>query len=123
VLDLTLAYKFVSPEMRDGLIHDMRDYIVAMQTLGCSVNWDYGLEAAIDINEESGSMTVSEIFQDHICNLANWSVSQRFADIFPELRGFYRIVEQKTIPMSVVDVEEYLRRHGRGDPMSVSSSD
>ncbi|KAI1608449.1 hypothetical protein EDD36DRAFT_469335 [Exophiala viscosa] len=113
----------IFPEMRDGLIHDMRDYIVAMQTLGCSVNWDYGLEAAIDIDEETGSMTVSAMFQDHICNLANWSVSQRFADVFPELRGYYLVLEQDTIPMSIVDVEEFLRRHGRGDPMSVSSSD
>ncbi|KAK4938645.1 hypothetical protein LTR10_020913 [Elasticomyces elasticus] len=112
----------IFPEMRDGLIHDMRDYIVAMQTLGCSVNWDYGLEAAIDIDQESGSMTVSEMFQDHICNLANWSVSQRFADVFPELRGYYRVLEQDTIPMSEVDVEEFLTIHGRGDLMSVSSS-
>ncbi|OQV06006.1 hypothetical protein CLAIMM_10649 [Cladophialophora immunda] len=30
----------IFPEMRDGLILDMRDYIVAIQTLGCSVNWE-----------------------------------------------------------------------------------
>lgn len=104
--------------MRDGLIHDMRDYIVAMQTLGCSVNWDHGLEGAIDIDSETGSMTVSESFADHICDLANWSVGQKFAEVFPELRGYCHIVEQDTIPLSEVDIEEFLRTHGKEDFMS-----
>ncbi len=98
--------------MRDGLILDMRDYIVAIQTLGCSVNWDQRLEGAIDVDAETQIMTVSEDFARHICDLSNWSISQSFADVFPELRGLYRVVEQETIPASEVDVEDFLRRQG-----------
>ena len=104
---------FASPEMRDGLIYDMRDYIVAGQTLGYSANWEHGLDAAIDLNPETGSMRVSEAFAGHVCDLSNWSFSQGFADVFPELRGHYRIVEQTTMAVSKVEVGEFLRRHGK----------
>ncbi|KIW91173.1 uncharacterized protein Z519_08068 [Cladophialophora bantiana CBS 173.52] len=100
----------IFPEMRDGLIQDMRDYIVAIQTLGCSVNWAYGLEAAIATDPETGIMTLSDTFASHISILSHWSISQKFADVFPEMRGYYHIVEQDTIPVSEVDVEAFLAR-------------
>ena len=102
----------VFPEMRDGLIRDMRDSIVAIQTLGCTVNWGHGLEAAIDVDQESRTMTISEMFAEHVCDLSNWSVSQKFAEVFPELTGLYHVVDQEIIPGSEVDVEEYLTQQG-----------
>lgn len=51
--------------MRDGLIEDMRDYIVAMQTFGCSVNWQHGLDVAITVDRKAETMTVSDAFADH----------------------------------------------------------
>ena len=57
-------------------------------------------------------MTVSDEFANHICDLSNWSISQSFADVFPELRGLYRVVEQETIPVSKTDVEGFLKRRG-----------
>jgi hypothetical protein len=98
--------------MRDGLIHDMRDYIVAIQTLGCSVNWEYGLDGALDMDLETRTVTLSDGFAKHICDLSNWSISRRFADVFPELRGFYRMVEQDTIPVTKVNVGDFLKRRG-----------
>ncbi|EXJ71372.1 uncharacterized protein A1O5_05179 [Cladophialophora psammophila CBS 110553] len=100
----------IFPEMRDGLIQDMRDYIMAIQTLGCSVNWAHGLEAAITTDPETGTMTLSDTFASHICSLSHWSISQKFADVFPEMRGYYHVVEQDTIPVSEVDVEAFLAR-------------
>ena len=100
----------LSPEMRDGLIHDMRDYIVAAQTLGYTVNWEFGLEAAIDIDPETGSMAVSEAFAEHACDLGNWSISRGFAAVFPEMRGHYVVEELETIAVSTVNVEEYIKR-------------
>ena len=98
--------------MRDGLILDMRDYIVAIQTLGCSVNWEQRLEEAIDIDSETRIMTVSDEFASHICDLSNWSISQSFADVFPELRGLYRVADQETLPASENDVEGFFQRQG-----------
>lgn len=94
--------------MRDGLIEHMRDYIVAMQTFGCSVSWLHGLQAAITVDREAETMTVSNAFVDHICDLANWSISGGFADIFPELRGHYHVLDQATIPASEGDIEWFL---------------
>ncbi|KAJ9607670.1 hypothetical protein H2200_007748 [Cladophialophora chaetospira] len=102
----------IFPEMRDGLILDMRDYIVAIQTLGCSVNWEKTLDEAVDVDSEKKVLTVSDEFANHICDLSNWSVSQSFADVFPELRGLYRVAEQETIPVSETDVEGFLQRQG-----------
>lgn len=107
-----------SPEMRDGLIQDMRDYIVAIQTLGCSVNWDHGLDGAIDMDLETRTMSISEEFSKHICDLSNWTISGSFADVFPELRGLYRIVEQDTTRNSQDNVKDFLRRRGIVSPES-----
>ena len=101
--------------MRDGLIEDMRDYIVAMQTFGCSVNWPQGLYAAIAVDREAETMTVSDAFAEHICNLANWSISESFADIFPEMRGHYDVLDQPTIPTSDGDIEQFLQQHAKQD--------
>ncbi|OAL25435.1 hypothetical protein AYO20_10469 [Fonsecaea nubica] len=106
----------IFPEMRDGLVQDMRDYIVAIQTLGCSVNWEYGLAGAIDTDPETGNMTLSDRFATHICDLSHWSISQRFADVFPEMRGYYQVVGQDTIPASKVDVEEFLGQRAQRRP-------
>jgi len=100
-------------------MYDMRDYIVAMQTLGCSVNWEHGLDAAIELHPETGCMVISDVFASHICNLSNWSVSRKFGEVFPELRGFHHIVEQDTIHPSEVDVECFLGHHD----VEYSSSD
>jgi hypothetical protein len=108
--------------MRDGLVHDMRDYIVAIQTFGCSVNWPYGLDAAIDYDPQTGIITVADTFANHVCNLANWSVSQKFVDVFPELRGYYHIVDQDTIPRSEVNIEEFFKDHGMAHSLSKSSA-
>ncbi|KIW11526.1 hypothetical protein PV08_10827 [Exophiala spinifera] len=102
----------IFPEMRDGLIHDMRDYIVALQTFGCSVNWPYGLEGAIEVRQGTGLMTVTDAFAAHVSNLHNWSISEKFAGIFPELRGFYRVEKLDTIPVSEVQVDAFFRQHG-----------
>ena len=96
----------------------MRDYIVAIQTLGCSVNWDHGLDKAIDIDSRTRIMTVSEDFAKHVCDLSNWSISPSFADVFPELGGLYRIVEQETIIKSRMDIDDFLRRRGIVNPES-----
>ena len=99
--------------MRNGLIYDLRDYIVAAQTFGYSVNWEHGLDEAIDFNPNTGTMSVSEAFADHACDLTSWSFSRGFVDVFPELRGRYRVVEQEKIPVSDVDVDEFLRQRGK----------
>jgi len=104
--------------MRNGLIEDMRDYVVAIETFGCRINWGYGLDAAIDVDPETRDMTVSDIFAEHICNLSNWSISQKFADVFPEMRGYYRVVEQETLGVSEVNVEEFLQKRGIVNPNS-----
>ncbi|KAK5189377.1 hypothetical protein LTR99_008693 [Exophiala xenobiotica] len=112
----------IFPEMRDGLVYDMRDYIVAIQTFGCSVNWPYGLDAAIDYDPETELVTVADTFANHVCNLANWSVSQKFVDVFPELRGYYHIVDQDTLPRSEVNIEEFFKDHGMTPSLSRSSA-
>ncbi|EXJ58891.1 hypothetical protein A1O7_06321 [Cladophialophora yegresii CBS 114405] len=108
----------IFPELRDGLIQDMRDYIIATQTLGTSVNWEHRLENAVDIDSETGKMTVSESFATHVCDLSNWSISQRLAEVFPELRGVVHEVEHETIPVSKADLDGFLRQRGVVNPAS-----
>ena len=76
----------------------------------------HGLDGAIDMDGETRAMTVSDGFAKHICDLSNWSVSQKFTDVFPEVRGFIHEVEQGRIPQSKVNVEEFLKRRGIQDP-------
>jgi len=90
-----------SPEMRDGLVYDMRDYIVAIQTFGCSVNWPYGLDAAIDYDPETELVTVADTFANHVCN---------------------HIVDQDTLPRSEVNIEEFFKDHGMTPSLSRSSA-
>lgn len=99
--------------MRDAPVEDMRDYIVAMQTFGCSVNWQHGLDVAIAVDRETETMTVSDVFAEDICNLANWSISENFANIFPEMRGYYDVLDQPTIPAFDGDIEQFLRQHAK----------
>ncbi|KAK4938561.1 hypothetical protein LTR10_020992 [Elasticomyces elasticus] len=100
----------VLPELRDGLIYDLRDYILASQSFGTTVNWHKGLEAAIDINPNTGKMTLSATFMEHVWDLENWSFSGGFAAVFPELRRRYRILPGVSLPVSVVKVDDLLHR-------------
>jgi hypothetical protein len=66
----------------------------------------------MDMDSETPTVTVSDGFAKHICDLSNTSTSQRFTDVFPDLRGIYRMVEQETIPVSEINVEEFLKQRG-----------
>ena len=87
-----LTHHSCRPELRDGLIYDLRDYILPSQSFGTTVNWHKGLEAAVDINPNTGKMTLSVSFIEHVWDLENWSFSGGFAAVFPELRRRYRIL-------------------------------
>ncbi|KAI1626765.1 hypothetical protein EDD37DRAFT_228482 [Exophiala viscosa] len=100
----------VLPELRDGLIYDLRDYILASQSFGTTVNWHKGLETAVDINPTSGKMTLSATFVEHVWDLENWSFSGGFAAVFPELRRRYRILPGVSLPVTVVKVDDLLHK-------------
>ncbi|KAK6383849.1 hypothetical protein LTS17_003141 [Exophiala oligosperma] len=100
----------VLPELRDGLIYDLRDFILASQSYGTTVNWHKGLDAAVDVDPDTAKMTISDLFAHHIWNLDNWSFSRGFAAVFPELRRRYRVLPDVVIPPTPSRVEELLEK-------------
>lgn len=107
---MLMFFLFVSPELRDGLIYDLRDFILASQSYGTTVNWHKGLDAAVDVDPDTAKMTISDLFAHHIWNLDNWSFSRGFAAVFPELRRRYRVLPDVVIPPTPSRVEELLEK-------------
>ncbi len=107
--------EFVShrPELRDGLIYDLRDYILASQSYGTTINWNMGLQEAVDMDAVTGNMTISNAFAEHVWHLENWRFSAGFAAVFPELRRRYRILPGFSVPVSNVNVQELLDKRDR----------
>ncbi|KIW19918.1 hypothetical protein PV08_00493 [Exophiala spinifera] len=103
----------VLPELRDALIYDMRDFILASQCYGTTINWDGSLDEAIDIDPETANMTISDAFAEHSWHMDNWTFSRGFAAVFPELRHRYRISPAIAIPPSPGNVEELLQKRDR----------
>ncbi|KAK5229744.1 hypothetical protein LTR72_001276 [Exophiala xenobiotica] len=103
----------VLPELRDGLIYDLRDFILASQSYGTSINWNMGLQEAVDIDPVTGKMSISTAFAEHVWHLENWSFSAGFAAVFPELRRRYRILPGFSVPVSNVNVQELLERRDK----------
>jgi hypothetical protein len=95
------------------LIYDLRDFILASQSYGTSINWNMGLQEAVDIDAVTGKMTISTAFAEHVWHLENWSFSAGFAAVFPELRRRYRILPGFSVPVSKVNVQELLERRDK----------
>ena len=95
------------------MIYEMRDYILASQSFGTTVNWKKGLEEAIDIDPRTGKLTISKAFAEHVWELDNWSFSRGFGAVFPELAKRYHILDMLSVPVSQVNVEEFLAKRDR----------
>jgi hypothetical protein len=56
-----------------------------MFRLSMSVNWPLSDSDSIYSDSETGQITLSSAFQDHICDLRHWTVSELFRARWPEL--------------------------------------
>ncbi|KAF4970049.1 hypothetical protein FSARC_2867 [Fusarium sarcochroum] len=75
------------PGVRDILIENQAEYPFQLfsdyYSQNVSVNWKFdGLDAISDLDGEG---TLHSIFEKHIRNLKNWTVSQAFEDRFPSM--------------------------------------
>lgn len=75
------------PAIRDALIIHLRDWVTALTESGLSVNWPYGLDAAIEKHPDTSETRLTEAFIEHAFDYNNWSVSSKILATFPELDG------------------------------------
>ncbi|EXJ77032.1 hypothetical protein A1O3_10189 [Capronia epimyces CBS 606.96] len=81
------------PPVRDAVIHRLRDWLTPLVRAGWSVNWQYGLDAAIERDPATGSTVLTADFIEHVSDYNNWSVARSFLEDFPEVVGQIRIHE------------------------------
>jgi hypothetical protein len=48
--------------------------------------------------------------------VANWSMRESFANIFPELQGYYDVIDQQRIPTSDGIIEGFLKQQAKQNP-------
>lgn len=48
-----------------------------------TVNWKF--EATDAVSDQAGDTVIHSIFEKHICNLANWTVTKEFLARFPSM--------------------------------------
>lgn len=92
------------------MIYDLRDYVLASQSFGCTINWTRGLDGAVDIDPATGKMYISAAFAEHVWHLSNWSISGGFAAVFPELRRRYTVAPGFAIPPAEYNIGEFLQK-------------
>jgi hypothetical protein len=75
------------PGVRDLLVEHPEDYpyeaVGKWYTGHVSVNWNFDTLDAID--EAEGSERLHSIFEKHLRNLSNWTVSPAFLERFPAM--------------------------------------
>ncbi|KAJ4184371.1 hypothetical protein NW767_013254 [Fusarium falciforme] len=84
------------PGVRDILIENQAEYPFQLfsdyYSQNVSVNWKFdGLDAVSDLNGEG---TLHSIFERHIRDLRNWTVSKAFQDRFPSMTGVITDITQ-----------------------------
>lgn len=82
-----------SPPVRDAVIHHLRDWLTPLIRAGWSVNWPYGMDAAIEQDPATGATVLTPRFMEHVSEYNNWSVARCFLEDFPEVAGQIRLHE------------------------------
>lgn len=77
--------------VRDALIYHMRDWLSELGKAKWTVNWAFGLDAAMERSPTTGKTTLSARFIEHISDYDSWSVSSDFLNAFPEVSGRIRV--------------------------------
>lgn len=81
------------PEMRDRMLRGQHDRYrfgrtwFESWTEGLSVNWPFSESTCLANTGKDGQEEISPVFLEHITKLESWTVSPRFFNNFPELRG------------------------------------
>jgi len=60
----------------------------------CSVNWPLPMAAAIETDPITQQLKLTKDFEVHAANYVNWSVESSILQIFPEIVGLMRIVDE-----------------------------
>lgn len=83
------------PRMRDRMIAAYADYDFASwfppYTSGLSVNWPYEPTDALLATGDSDELTINPVFERHLRDLNNWSLSSAYEKAYPELGETARI--------------------------------
>lgn len=94
------------PEMRDRMLRGSHDRYrfgktwFESWTEGLSVNWPFSESTCLANTGKDGQEEISPVFLEHITKLESWSLSSRFFDNFPELRGTAPIRDKMRPTMS-----------------------
>lgn len=81
------------PEMRDRVLRGQHDRYRFGRTWfdswteGLSVNWPFSESTCLANTGKDGQEEISPVFLEHISKLESWTLSSRFFNNFPELRG------------------------------------
>jgi hypothetical protein len=87
------------PKLRDKVISNQALYanerFLIMYTSSLCVNWPY--QDADIFKFENGKVGVTDLFENHILKLDNWSLTEPFTYTFPELEGCCRFSSWATL--------------------------
>jgi hypothetical protein len=80
------------PKLRDKVIHNQLIYanecFLAAYTASLCVNWPFDDGEIFEF--KNGKVRVTDLFESHILKLENWSLTEPFTLIYPELEGVCR---------------------------------
>ncbi|KAK5188955.1 hypothetical protein LTR92_011047 [Exophiala xenobiotica] len=79
------------PSVRDANIHHLRDWLTPLINCNWSVNWQHGMDAAVQRSPKTGATVLTSKFILHVTDYDNWSVGSTFLETFPEVEGKIRI--------------------------------
>ena len=83
------------PQIRESLIHQLRDWVFALETAGVSVNWTGVITEAVDRDDRTGQVWIGKRFREHVMYLKNWSLDYRIYEFFPDLKDKGMIVTSR----------------------------
>jgi len=79
------------PPVRDANIYHLRDWLTPLINCNWSVNWQHGMDAAVERSQTTGATVLTSRFIHHVTDYDNWSVGSTFLETFPEVIGKIRI--------------------------------
>lgn len=82
-----LAHTCTRPGVRDILIENPNDHTFDIfsqyYSQNVSINWSF--ESSDAVNDANNEVFLHSIFEKHICNLENWTVTPEFQARFPHM--------------------------------------
>lgn len=70
-----------------------QDVILLPWTQTLRINWSYDPDKVLLVNNQTKDVSLNPVFEQHLRRLPNWTLGPRFSQLFPSLKGSYRLVD------------------------------